>query len=85
MIFSVQGGWRLGQLRGFTTTRRMSAEPGLGIENGEKSSVWYKPSWSFLCDSQVLVLYKQADGYTILVLNERSESHQLECKSNNGG
>lgn len=59
--------------------RYVSAEPGLGMEDGgEELSV------SCLWDSQALTLYKAADGYPILVFEgERPESYQLESKSNN--
>ena len=39
-LFLCEEGRGLGQLRGFTIIRHRRAEPGLGMVDGEKSSVW---------------------------------------------
>ena len=47
----------------------------LGVEMGEKSPGWYKPSQSCLRDSGALTLHEQADGCTGLALQKEGTGH----------
>ena len=66
--------WRTGHLRESTLTRR-ERRTSLGVEMGEKSPGWYKPSQSCLPDSGALTLHEQADGCTGLALQKEGTGH----------
>lgn len=46
-----------------------------GVETGEKSPGWYKPSQSCLRDSRALTLHEQADGCTGLARQKEGTGH----------